>query len=190
METQIVQGSFYEPEEISPAELLKVHTPKYLKSLKWSLNVAKIAEIPILLFTPNCCVQRGYLRPMRFQTAGSIMAGKLALEYGWAINLGGGFHHCCSYKGGGFCPYADITLLIQRIFAEERHIENIMIVDLDAHQGNGHERDFMNNSFVYIMDMYNFRIYPKDQEAKLAIRYAVELQPRTKNRDYLRKLKM
>ncbi|XP_065366549.1 histone deacetylase 11 [Calliphora vicina] len=189
LETQVVKGTFYEPDEITQEDLLKVHKPKYLSSLKWSLNVAKIAEIPFLLFVPNCCVQRGYLKPMRFQTAGSIMAGKLALQNGWAINLGGGFHHCCSYKGGGFCPYADITLLIQRIFEEERYIENVMIVDLDAHQGNGHERDFMNNAYVYIMDMYNFRIYPKDQEAKLAIRYAVELQPRTNNREYLRKLR-
>lgn len=189
METQVLKGRFYEPDEITEEELLKVHTVKYLRSLKWSLNVAKIAEIPILLFVPNCCVQRGYLKPMRFQTAGSILAGKLALQYGWSINLGGGFHHCCSYKGGGFCPYADITLLIQRIFSEERYIEYVMIIDLDAHQGNGHERDFMNNNYVYIFDMYNFRIYPKDQEAKLAISYAVELAPRTKNKEYLRKLK-
>lgn len=185
----MVKGKFYEPQEITQDELLRVHKAKYLRSLNWSLNVAKIAEIPILLFVPNCWAQRGYLRPMRFQTAGSIMAGKLALQSGWSINLGGGFHHCCSYKGGGFCPYADITLLIQRIFDEESHIRNIMIVDLDAHQGNGHERDFINNPHVYIMDMYNMSIYPRDHEAKLAIRYAVELKPRTGNVQYLRKLK-
>lgn len=189
VKTQVVRGKFYEPTEISRDELLQVHKVKYLRSLNWSFNAARIAEIPILLFVPNCWVQRGYLRPMRFQTAGSIMAGKLALEYGWAINLGGGFHHCCSYKGGGFCPYADITLMIQRVFAEEPEIRNVMIVDLDAHQGNGHERDFMNNPHVYILDMYNFLIYPKDHEAKLAIRYAVELKPRTGNRQYLAKLK-
>uniref|UniRef100_A0A1I8PM92 Histone deacetylase 11 n=1 Tax=Stomoxys calcitrans TaxID=35570 RepID=A0A1I8PM92_STOCA len=190
VKTQVVPlGKFYEPAEITKEELLHVHKEKYLRSLKWSLNVAKIAEIPILVFVPNCWVQCGYLKPMRFQAAGSIMAGKLALEYGWAINLGGGFHHCCSYKGGGFCPYADITLLIQRVFAEESHITQVMIVDLDAHQGNGHERDFMNNPYVYILDMYNFRIYPKDHEAKLAIRYAVELKPRTANKEYLAKLK-
>ncbi|XP_073820375.1 histone deacetylase 11 [Musca autumnalis] len=188
---KLMQGKFYEPTEISKEELLEVHKDKYLRSLKWSFNVAQIAEIPFLIFVPNCWVQCGYLRPMRFQTAGSIMAGKLALEYGWAINLGGGFHHCCSYKGGGFCPYADITLMIQRIFSEEEehHINKVMIIDLDAHQGNGHERDFMDNSRVYIMDMYNYLIYPKDHEAKLAIRRAVELKPRTENREYLTKMK-
>ena len=30
-----------------------------------------------------------------------------------------------------------------------------MIIDLDAHQGNGHERDYINNPNVYILDAYN-----------------------------------
>ena len=33
-------------------------------------------------------------------------------------------------------------------------------------QGNGHERDFINNPNVYIMDVYNFGIYPRDTFAK------------------------
>ena len=41
-----------------------------------------------------------------------------------------------------------------------------MIVDFDAHQGNGHERDFMTDERVYIMDMYNRWIYPNDKDAK------------------------
>lgn len=64
-----------------------------------------------------------------------------------------------------------------------------MIIDLDAHQGNGHERDFLNNKNVFILDMYNYRIYPKDNPAKLAIRYAVELRPYTEDKEYISKLK-
>jgi hypothetical protein len=33
-------------------------------------------------------------------------------------------------------------------------------------QGNGHERDFMNDDSVYIMDVYNRGIYPHDGYAK------------------------
>lgn len=33
-------------------------------------------------------------------------------------------------------------------------------------QGNGHERDFMNDKRVYIMDVYNRHIYPGDRFAK------------------------
>lgn len=41
-----------------------------------------------------------------------------------------------------------------------------MIVDLDAHQGNGHARDFMDEDGVYILDIYNRQIYPRDGFAK------------------------
>lgn len=71
---------------------------------------------------------------LRFQTGGSILAGKLALERGWAINIGGGFHHCSANKGGGFCVYADITLLIKFLFKYDSRVQTAMIVDLDAHQ--------------------------------------------------------
>lgn len=33
-------------------------------------------------------------------------------------------------------------------------------------QGNGHERDFMGDKRVYIMDVYNRHIYPGDRFAK------------------------
>lgn len=37
---------------------------------------------------------------------------------------------------------------------------------LCPHQGNGHERDFMGDKRVYIMDVYNRHIYPGDRFAK------------------------
>ena len=50
------------------------------------------------------------------QVGGSILSSKLAMERGWAINVGGGFHHCSANEGGGFCVYADIALCIQFAF--------------------------------------------------------------------------
>lgn len=57
------------------------------------------------------------------------------MKNGWAINLGGGFHHCSSDKGGGFCAYADITLAI-KFLQLKKLIKTALIVDLDAHQVN------------------------------------------------------
>lgn len=172
------------PVEISRSELLLVHTERYLDSLTWSVNVARITEVPFVACFCNCFVQRLVLRPMRYQTAGSIIAADLALDRGWAINIGGGFHHCSANAGGGFCVYADITLAIQYMF-RDRGIQKAMIIDLDAHQGNGHERDFQGDSRVYILDAYNRGIYPKDTEAKSAIRRKVELQFYTEDAEYL-----
>ena len=55
---------------------------------------------------------------------------------------------------------------VQFMFQYLEGISKVMIVDFDAHQGNGHERDFINDERVYIMDMYNRWIYPNDREAK------------------------
>lgn len=64
-----------------------------------------------------------------------------------------------------------------------------MIVDLDAHQGNGYETDFKDNDSVYIMDVYNKWIYPKDAKAKQAIAKNVPLDYYTDDETYLRSVK-
>ncbi|XP_057626094.1 histone deacetylase 11 isoform X2 [Chionomys nivalis] len=165
-EKLLSDGMLVEAREASEEDLLVVHTRRYLNELKWSFVVATITEIPPVIFLPNFLVQRKVLRPLRTQTGGTIMAGKLAVERGWAINVGGGFHHCSSDRGGGFCAYADITLAIKFLFERMEGISRATIIDLDAHQGNGHERDFMGDRRVYIMDVYNRHIYPGDRFAK------------------------
>ncbi|XP_028796104.1 histone deacetylase 2 isoform X2 [Neltuma alba] len=167
--------------------LSKVHSESYLNSLKESSNVARIVEVPPVALLPNCLVQKKVLFPFRKQVGGTILAAKLAKERGWAINIGGGFHHCSAERGGGFCAYADISLCIH--FAYVRlNMSRVMIIDLDAHQGNGHELDFANDSRVYILDMYNPGIYPFDYEARNYIDQKVEVKSGTLTEEYLRKL--
>ncbi|RWW04900.1 hypothetical protein GW17_00031850 [Ensete ventricosum] len=70
------------------------------------------------VFTCSLCqhLYGEWFSSSNFQVGGSILAAKLAKERGWAINIGGGFHHCSAEKGGGFCAYADISLCIQFAF--------------------------------------------------------------------------
>ncbi|KAK3003940.1 hypothetical protein RJ639_019473 [Escallonia herrerae] len=176
-----------EPLEATENDLLVVNSESYLNSLKSSLNVSIIVEIPPVALLPNCLVQKKILYPFRKQVGGTILAAKLAKERGWAINVGGGFHHCCAQKGGGFCAYADISLCIHYSFTL-LNISRVMIIDLDAHQGNGHEQDFSNDRRVYILDMYNPGIYPFDHEARRSIDQKVEVVSGTTTDDYLAKL--
>lgn len=176
-----------EPKEASKDDLLVVHSEKYLNSLKSSVTVASIVEVPPVAMLPNCLVKQKVLHPFRKQVGGSILAGKLAKERGWAINVGGGFHHCSAEKGGGFCVYADISLCIHFAFVR-LNISRVMIIDLDAHQGNGHETDFAGDNRVYILDMYNPEIYPFDFAARRYIDQKVEVVSGTSTQDYLQKL--
>ncbi|XP_071816384.1 histone deacetylase 11-like isoform X2 [Apostichopus japonicus] len=181
----VTEDTIVSPEEALEKDLLVVHVQSYLDSLKWSYAVAGITEVPPVALLPNFIVQKKVLKPLRFQTGGTILAAKLALERGWSINIGGGFHHCSSARGGGFCAYADISLGIM-FLRKMKLIKKAMIVDLDAHQGNGHERDFINmQKDVYILDVYNREIYPHDGYAKRGISRKVELESFTGDEEYL-----
>ena len=172
-------------------ELKIVHSQEFIKSMTTSrLRVARASEIATLVFVPMCIIRKKLLLPLRWQVAGSVLAGKVALDHGWSINLGGGFHHCSSADAGGFCLFADITLMIRFNWDHLDSRMKIMIVDLDAHQGNGYARDVLNMSRdesrrIYIMDMYNAAIYPRDGVAKEAINRSIELKSRTGTKEYL-----
>ena len=118
-------------------------------------------------------------------TEGTILATIAATKLKWAVNIGGGYHHAHCQTGGGFCIYPDITLAIH--YARTRlNISRAMIVDLDAHQGNGHERDHLDDPDVFIVDMYNHRIYPGDAEAKEAIGLDLSVRYDTSDDEYIR----
>ena len=134
---------YHQPENpISTKALLTVHTKEYLDSLNSSCNLARLIEVPFVCCIPSCVLHRRVLRPFRLQSEGTCLASRLACEHGWAINLGGGFHHASGDEGGGFCVYADISIAV-RMLLEEGLAKRVMIVDLDVHQGNGHERDLV-----------------------------------------------
>ena len=61
-----------------------------------------------------------------------------------------------------------------------------MIIDLDAHQGNGYQKDLVINEGVYIVDCYNSQIFPKDMEGRDAINRGLQIKKSTSNQEYLR----
>ena len=175
-----------------PRKLLRaVHPFWYLFSLCYSFQVFRAVEVPVCIL-PAFLLRWRVLDPMLYATHGSIIAGCAAVSNGkWAINLAGGYHHASSSSCGGFCIYADITLTIywlRRWFPTK--VSKVMIVDLDAHQGNGHERDFINDPNTYIMDFYNAGIYPGDFEVKSAIRYQENFDLFHSDLVYLEKLRV
>jgi histone deacetylase 11 len=114
-----------------------------------------------------------YLK-IRYQVGATILGGEVALKYGWSICLSGGMHHASSDQGGGWCIYSDIPISIKSLYTQKK-IKTAMIIDLDAHQGNGHERDKLSGIItddiddVYIIDFYNKYGYPGDNYAKKGI---------------------
>lgn len=174
--------------EISERELLKVHSKSYLQSLENRHNIAQVTELHLLAKLPLFLLKNKLLKPIKKAVAGTLLAGELALKHGWAINLSGGYHHAKRDKGEGFCFFADINLLIEHL-RKKKLIESAMIVDLDAHQGNGHESIHGPDSLVSIFDMYNGYIYPRETHLKPYIDFDIPLQPHTSDEEYLDLLK-
>jgi histone deacetylase 11 len=153
------RGDFLRPTPIGQTELLQVHTPEYLRSLRDARVLASILEVPIVGRLPVWFVDWRVLLPMRYATGGTILACRLALEHGIAINLGGGFHHAASAWGEGFCVYADIPLAAA-ILHKEGRVNNLLVVDLDAHQGNGTAAVFQSWPWASILDIFQEDLYP------------------------------
>ena len=177
---------------VSKEELQVIHTKKFVDRIHSSRRTIVMAtEVALLAFLPMKVINTRLLTPLKWQVSGSILAGKVALDQSWAIHLGGGFHHCSSESPGGFCLFADISLMIKFLWNHVNQSFKFLILDLDAHQGNGHERDVLftmterEQSLIYIMDVFNPDIYPRDHEAKEGINRCIEVKSRTPGQAYL-----
>ena len=185
---------FMRPAPISDEDMKLGHSERYIASLKDKRTLAAIFQIETLKkwYMPNFVGQYAFIEPIKHHTGGTLLAGQQALEHGWAINLGGGAHHAARDESSGFCAIADISISINQIRRDNPDIKNIMIVDLDAHQGNGHERDFLGDNSVYTIDFYTYMgedFYPNDTLAMQKINIDEKLPPQTGDTEYLIKLR-
>ena len=183
------------PEKVTDEQLHEVHTSSYVASLQKKSIVARIVEISLVKWLPNALVQRYILDPMRYATQGTILGAQRAVQTGGVVfNLGGGYHHAKADNGEGFCVFSDIGLAIKELWKTNPNLK-IMVIDLDAHQGNGvaslRNTVFKDNPNLALFDMYNNHpnIYPHDKHAmREHIRYAEPLRAGIGTDEYLKVL--
>src|SRR5689334_1706185 len=65
------QNDFARPRPVSRRELLKVHSPEYLHSLRRPETLACALEVPIVRRLPGWLIDWRVLRPMRYATGGT-----------------------------------------------------------------------------------------------------------------------
>ncbi|KAI3389590.1 hypothetical protein SNEBB_009878 [Seison nebaliae] len=153
-----------EPCKVEKKELLECHSAKYIRMNKFfSCSYSKIFEKTYFACIPVLFHKRTVLRSHLYQIGGSLLAAKLAIERGWAINLGGGFTEAEYRRGSCGCIYSDI-LLITKMLRQDYCIQKILILDLDARQGVGYQRTLINDTNIIIVDICNPMQYPRDLE--------------------------
>lgn len=174
----------YVPAEIGREDLLRVHTPEYLARLRQPSALAWYLENACVALMLPGLADAAVLRPFRYATGGTVLAARLAVRYGVAVNLGGGYHHAEPDRGGGFCIYADMPIAI-RVLQSEGLIRRALVVDLDAHQGNGTARCLAGDDHVFTFDMHEEDIYPFPKETN---DLDISLTAGMENDEYLRML--
>ncbi len=94
---------------------------------------------------------------------GTLLCAQFALQYGIAMNIAGGTHHAFTNKGEGFCLLNDIAIAANYLL-HEKLVRQVLVVDLDVHQGNGTAQIFKNDSRVFTFSMHGANNYPLHKE--------------------------
>jgi acetoin utilization deacetylase AcuC-like enzyme len=147
------ESDFLEPEPAADEDVLRVHTPAWVKKLQTdSLTLSERMKLEIPL--SESTVQAFWLA-----AGGSILAGRQALQDGFAANLTGGFHHAYPGHGEGFCMLHDVAIAIRTLQARGV-IRTAMTVDTDVHHGNGTAAIFANDASVFTLSIHQENNYP------------------------------
>lgn len=144
---------FLEPQPATDEDVALVHHRDYIRKLKTgTLSYVEILRLEIP-YSPEL------MRAVWLCAGGSILAGRLALQDGVAINLGGGFHHAYPDHGEGFCVIHDVAIAIRRL-QKDAAIESAMTVDCDVHHGNGTAAIFAGDPSVFTLSIHQANNYP------------------------------
>ena len=178
IEQKIVK-KFYNPYPCSEETLKRAHSEKYIKSVKdktLDQNTIKKIGFPLV----DSVIQRSLVA-----TGGTVLASKLAINYGIACNTAGGSHHANYNGGAGYCVFNDVAVAAQYLL-DRGLAGKILIVDLDVHQGNGNADIFQENRNVFTFSMHSKSNYP----AKKSISdLDVELDDNLEDKEYIKILK-
>jgi acetoin utilization deacetylase AcuC-like enzyme len=95
---------------------------------------------------------------------GTLQCARFALDYSIAMNIAGGTHHAFTNRGEGFCLLNDIAIAANYLLSENL-VEQILVVDLDVHQGNGTAQIFRHEPRVFTFSMHGANNYPLIKES-------------------------
>ncbi|MBN8663322.1 MAG: histone deacetylase [Chitinophagales bacterium] len=96
-------------------------------------------------------------------TQGTIDCCHYALQFGAALNVAGGTHHAFADRGEGFCLLNDFGVAANYLLKKQL-AQQILIIDLDVHQGNGTASLFAQEPRVFTFSMHGAHNYPFHKE--------------------------
>ena len=144
------------PRPASDAELLRVHSVKYIDAVKrFSVEGADTTDAwKYGLGTDDTPVFPGMHEVTSLVVGGSIQAAEMVMsgEVTRSFNICGGLHHAHRDRGSGFCVYSDLAAAIAWI--REAHGARVLYIDYDAHHGDGVQGIFYRDPEVLTLSIH------------------------------------
>ncbi len=146
----------------SEGELALAHTPDYIGNVfNGTLSEAAQREIGFP-WSPQMVARS------RHSVGATIAAARAALSEGVAANMAGGTHHAYADRGSGYCVFNDVAVAARLMQAEShrdhRRPLQVLVIDLDVHQGNGTAHIFRDDASVFTFSMHGAKNFPLRKE--------------------------
>lgn len=143
-----------EPRPATQMELAEVHTYKYLDALRRSSEGEfDLSMLEYGLGTEDCPIAPGLLDFLSLCAGATLEAVERVGGEGFsfAFNPLGGFHHAGRARAEGFCYINDVCLAAGRW---ARAGLKVMVIDIDAHHGNGTQDFFYDDPRVLTVSIH------------------------------------
>jgi acetoin utilization deacetylase AcuC-like enzyme len=156
-EGTIDDSNVFAPAVCESEIILYTHTAEYLSKLK-DQTLSPREQRQIGFPQSPALTQRELII-----TRGTIDCCYHAMQNGVAMNVAGGTHHAFADRGEGFCLLNDFAVAANYLL-KKNLAKQILIIDLDVHQGNGTAKLFENNPAVFTLSMHGRHNYPFHKE--------------------------
>lgn len=166
----ITQPESIHTPEIPSKELIElIHTSDYVRAYCEGTLDAKAQRRIGLPWSP------ALVKRTCTAVGGTILTAKLALQHGIACNTAGGTHHAFPSYGSGFCIFNDLAIAT-RLLQKLGLVNQVLIVDLDVHQGDGTACIFQDDPSVFTFSMHCEANFPsKKQNSDLDVPLPIDL---------------
>jgi acetoin utilization deacetylase AcuC-like enzyme len=168
-------GDFVTPRPATDQDVLRVHTPEYVRKIKAG-DLTAMERATLEVPWSAALVEAAWLA-----AGASLEAARRARSDGCAIALSGGFHHAFPDHGEGFCLIHDVAVATRALRASGE-VGRVAIVDLDVHHGNGTAAIFAGDPDTFTVSLHQEHNYP---DVKPPSRVDVGLADGTTDRTYL-----
>lgn len=143
------KNDLFEAKQASLEDILLAHSPEYVYGIRdLSLEPRQLRKIGLP-------AGEELWNRVLGSVGGFLSACETAQIDGFSSSLSGGTHHAHYDSGEGFCVFNDFAIATRK-YAQL----NILIIDLDVHQGNGNSSILKDDDNVFIFSMHGEKNYP------------------------------